>query len=688
MVYDATKSGLNKCTWAPSVHLPSVDAHIRVVDQHSWMWDLDLGDMFLNFLLDIKLSPYCGIHITPYTPEARSWERWVRCMMGLRVSPYFTIKATHIALETVFGDRRDPGNVFHWSHIVCNLPGQTNYNLSAPKLWKFNLITGKMAAAVLKYVDDLHIVAPLAEQCWQVVHKIGVTLAALGIQVAVRKMRPPTLTPGPWAGMVVWTSAAGVCVKTTKEKWVKAKLQVQTLTDEFHQLCTACTAQGIDHGRLESTRGFLVHMQQVYPSITPYLKGIHLTLDSWRGDRDVDGWRVKNTSGDRGFWSKDLQSWVDWEPRTQGPRWVSPVPCYGSDLNALTELLSHEEPPVRLVRKAHIHMTYYGFVDASSHGFGSSFLPENGISYTYGMWGQDDSAQSSNYRELNNLVTILEDRVRDGSLVGSEVYLFTDNTTAERAFYKGNTSSKTLFDLVLRLRSLEMSGLLLLTVIHLAGTRMMSQGTDGLLRGDLCKGVVAGPDMLIFVPLHLGAIERQPDILGWVQDWTGQLNLHPLDPEDWFDKGHGTLGGTCTPRSLWHPTKLQEDWYLWSPAPAAADVAVDELQTSRHKRTHLNHVVIIPRIHTHTWRKSLYKVCDLVFEIPSGCRGFWPPSEHEPLIVGLTLHFMSRSSWQLRQCPALLDLAGKLQSVWTSLEGAERSLMHQLSCLPGDLESM
>ena len=30
----------------------------------------------------------------------------------------------------------------------------------------------------------------------------------------------------------------------------------------------------------------------IYPSLVPYLKGFHLTLETWRPDRDQDGWKL------------------------------------------------------------------------------------------------------------------------------------------------------------------------------------------------------------------------------------------------------------------------------------------------------------------------------------------------------------------------------------------------------------
>ena len=287
-----------------------------------------------------------------------------------------------------------------------------------------------------------------------------------------------------------------------------------------------------------------------------------------------------------------------------------------------------------------MHTVVYGFVDASGQGFGSSLTSPTGVAYTIGVWGRDDESQSSNYRELHNLVSTLERLVKEGNMQDSEIFMFTDNSTAEAAYYKGNTPSRRLFHLVLCLRQLEMAQGLLLQVIHAAGTRMIAQGTDGLSRGDMCEGVMMGQSMLAYIPLHLNALERQPAILIWVRDWVGQPSLTPLTPEEWYDKGHGHQGGRYTSRGLWLLTETHQEWLLWTPPPAAAGAALEELLISRHKRTHINHIVVIPRLYTATWRKKLFKVSDLVFEVP-GRRTFWPAHEHKPLIIGLTLHFSS-----------------------------------------------
>ena len=55
------------------------------------------------------------------------------------------------------------------------------------------------------------------------------------------------------------------------------------------------------------------------------------------------------------------------------------------------------------------------------------------------------------------MVVGMEDACRKGWLSGAVVLLATDNEVVERALYKGNSSSKALFDLVLRLKGLQLT---------------------------------------------------------------------------------------------------------------------------------------------------------------------------------------------------------------------------------------
>ena len=47
------------------------------------------------------------------------------------------------------------------------------------------------------------------------------------------------------------------------------------------------------HKELLADTGFLVYITWTYPALVPYVKGFHLTIEMWRGGRDVDGWKLK-----------------------------------------------------------------------------------------------------------------------------------------------------------------------------------------------------------------------------------------------------------------------------------------------------------------------------------------------------------------------------------------------------------
>jgi hypothetical protein len=56
----------------------------------------------------------------------------------------------------------------------------------------------------------------------------------------------------------------------------------------------------LDFKQLQSDWGFMVYVTQIYPAMKPYLKGFHLSLESWQGGQDAEGWKrpVKETKED------------------------------------------------------------------------------------------------------------------------------------------------------------------------------------------------------------------------------------------------------------------------------------------------------------------------------------------------------------------------------------------------------
>jgi hypothetical protein len=180
------------------------------------------------------------------------------------------------------------------------------------------------------------------------------------------------------------------------------------------------------------------------------------------------------------------------------------VPRLRQDVEVLLEFASAEKLPKVPVRSTGTAVAMYMFGDASGLGFGISLWAagEDTIYASQEAWTEETSKKSSNYRELYNLVLKIEELVRDGTIQqGMDIFVFTDTFVVECAFYHGSAKSKLLHELIVHLRKLEMNGDIFIQFIWIAGTRMIWQGTDGLLQGELTVGVMAGEHFLKFVPL-------------------------------------------------------------------------------------------------------------------------------------------------------------------------------------------
>jgi hypothetical protein len=64
-------------------------------------------------------------------------------------------------------------------------------------------------------------------------------------------------------------------------------------------------------------------------------------------------------------------------------------------------------------------------------------------------------------------------------------------------FWKGHSLSPRLNDLALQLCKIEMGGQVQSQIVHVAGTRMILQGSDGLSMGVIMEGAVTGQSILI-----------------------------------------------------------------------------------------------------------------------------------------------------------------------------------------------
>jgi hypothetical protein len=282
---------------------------------------------------------------------------------------------------------------------------------------------------------------------------------------------------------------------------------------------------------------------------------------------------------------------------------------FESALNALDHLLSREVVPKIMVRASTITIhVFYAFADASGKGLGSGIArsDQSKLLVWIGVWGYAETVEeSSNWRKFTNVVEGLEEEGKNGKLTNCIVFLFTDNLTVESALYSGTLSSKKLLGLVLRFKALQTKSSVMVHVSHVAGMRMIVQGTDGVSRGKTNEGVMAGEKILTFIPTHLSASHCSPESIEWIKSWLG-ADASLLEPMHWFGRGHDITGWTKHHDKFWRPT-VTTSKYIWAPAPSAANAALEEFCIARIKRLKSTHVFVCPRLMMPLWLKQLYK---------------------------------------------------------------------------------
>ena len=660
MVYDGTKSGLNDCLFAPHFSLPVMAHTLRSLLKGYYGADLDVGEMFLNWWLGTELRPYAGVDVT-HVREAgetgRTWERWVRNFMGLRDSPFRSLQMMIMAKFVAYGDRTDEENPFQWESVVLNLPGDPDYDPSLPWVMKVRR-DGHLASEVYIYVDDGKFTGWNRLECWRAVQRFSKVLSWLGIQDAFRKRTGPSTKPGPWAGTVTHTEE-GVYATVTEVKWAKTQAKVQEMAQMLEE-----DSGALPRKALEQARGFLIYVGRTYRWLNPYLKGLHLTIDGWRPNRDSDGykkkrekrmqanvlhWKEAEEAFERGE-TEDLSGFEDAEEALEAPTTVKAATRFQEDINALLELTAGPEPAMQKCRVEGSLSAFYLVGDASGKGFGTAVWDEAEVVYEAGSWNVCHEEESSNWREATNLTRKVEELAAMGKLEGKELWIFTDNSTYEGAFYKGYSDSPKLTAIIFRLRKVERVTGCILHVIHIAGTRMKEAGVDGLSRQDFLEGIMSGVTPWHYIPLNEDADQRSKGrVVEWVNAWwkdeDGVPWCAPRNLEG--DEGGSACRFETREDNRWESEELVKlepgDWFrlyeikghrLWIPPPAAMETVMELFAEDHLVNPHLAHVFVVPRLMTHLWRKQLMRDADVFFYVYAG-HPFWPCSMHEPLTIAV-----------------------------------------------------
>ena len=91
----------------------------------------------------------------------------------------------------------------------------------------------------------------------------------------------------------------------------------------------------------------MIYVSRTYTPITPYLKCLHQTIDSWRPYRREDGWRMSSREIDL---IRDGNGQCQEYETLETPITVLQAKILAGDVKALKELTNYTEPPLREVR--------------------------------------------------------------------------------------------------------------------------------------------------------------------------------------------------------------------------------------------------------------------------------------------------------------------------------------------------
>jgi hypothetical protein len=202
----------------------------------------------------------------------------------------------------------------------------------------------------------------------------------------------------------------------SQEKWEKTQALIRELGSMMEQ-------DLLPLQRLLEIRGILIYVVRTYPWLNPYIKGLHLTVDSWRPRREASGFKMKGKELEKALeiWSAsrglpcrreddgpdEVGPTMARQAPNEAPEGVQAIPRLARDVECLMQLTKSTEPPRQLYRAKHV-VAFFVISDASGSGKGVAVVEQYGVDYEAGPWKMQWWKESSNVREAENLTDRIE----------------------------------------------------------------------------------------------------------------------------------------------------------------------------------------------------------------------------------------------------------------------------------------
>jgi hypothetical protein len=198
-----------------------------------------------------------------------------------------------------------------------------------------------------------------------------------------------------------------------------------------------------------------------------------------------------------------------------------------------------------------------------------------------GTWSPIVHSFSSNWRELRTLVATM-DSIAPASLRNRVILYFTDNIVTYHNCRRGTSGVHNLRLLIQRLKLMDLAYHCRLEVIHVPGTSMIRQGTDGLSRGLWLP--VQRPTSFNFSSALFRAAPLSAKLVPWALHILA--DYHPSYPSLLLDDFH-----------LWTGSSLLHRHCLWSLSPTFARQGfLAAVLAWIEDPWHSSHIFIVPRV--------------------------------------------------------------------------------------------
>ena len=117
------------------------------------------------------------------------------------------------------------------------------------------------------------------------------------------------------------TDGDQVCKMISQEKWEKTQLLIRELSTTLEQDLPLLQRLLVIRGYL-----YLIYAVRTYSWLNPYIKGPHLTIDSWRPGREESGFKMRGKGLERAMAARAESRGLPCRHEDEGPDEGGPPP--------------------------------------------------------------------------------------------------------------------------------------------------------------------------------------------------------------------------------------------------------------------------------------------------------------------------------------------------------------------------